>query len=48
MCMGYISLAWLDSILHVRALLQAIIALHQKGVWPQEWKYMLYTASANI
>ena len=30
MCMGYVSLAWLDSIPHIWALLQAIITLHQK------------------
>ena len=28
MCMDYVSLAWLDSIPHVRALLQTIITLH--------------------
>ena len=35
-CMGYFSLTWLDltwldSISHVRVLLQAITTLHQKG-----------------
>ena len=34
MCMGYFNLAWLDSIPHIRTLLQAIVALYQKGVWP--------------
>ena len=36
MCMDYVSLAWLDPIPHIRALLQVIIALHGKGVWPRE------------
>ena len=34
MCMGYVSLAWLDSIPHIRALQQKIINLHQKGARP--------------
>ena len=29
--MSYFSLTWLDSIPHVKALQQVIIALHQKG-----------------
>ena len=36
MCVGYFSLTWLDSIPHIRVLLQVIIVLHWKGVWLHE------------
>ena len=50
MCMDYISLAWLDSIPHVRALLQATIALYERGVATQVWSYTLWhiVASVNV
>ena len=34
--MGYFSLTWLDFIPHVRALMQVIITLYQKRIWPCE------------
>ena len=36
MSMGYVSVAWIDSIPHIRALPHAIIAFHGKWVWTHE------------
>ena len=34
--MGYVTVAWLDSIPYIRGLLHAIIAFYGKWVWPHE------------
>ena len=49
MWIGYFSLTWLDSIPHIKALLQVITALRWKVVWSNEASVELHVVlSTNV
>ena len=43
MCMCYFSHTWLDSVPHIRTLLQMVITLHWKETWPHDYGITRYT-----